>query len=119
MPVTDCMQVIKTVTIAASASNTVDFECASPYRNMTMFVSGTVGTATAQPLFGGINDGSSTALVGTVAKKIFQAAVGEIRPPTSGLPDGIIPIKSSLKITNSGASTFTVTVFMAAAISSG
>ena len=122
---TSFIQLTKTIELAATGDLggndvvVVGFESGTPYTNLCMFASGTVVTVTAQPLLGGQNDGASTALAGTVAKKVFQTTANEIRPATTGLPEGTIPMKSALKLTNTNATPTKLTVFMAASTTQG
>ena len=97
----------------------IPVEVGAPYRHLAMFLHGQAANVTAQPLFGGANDGAATAVAGAIAQKIFQMTVDEIRPPTNGLPNDVIPLKSELQLTNGDANPATLNVFITGSAAPG
>jgi len=109
------LQLVKVIEIAGGGGiQVVELESGSPYRNLAMFLHGDAVAVSAQPLFGGQIDGAATAVAGPVAKKIYQAADYEVRPATQGLPPGVVPLKSALRLTNTDGATAKLSVFIVA-----
>lgn len=94
----------KMVELAATTTSgdkqTISLEVGVPYRHVAMYVSGEAVDVDIQPKFGGANDGAATSVIGPVAKKVYQSASDEIRPPTRGLAAHIFPIKTEVELTN-------------------
>jgi hypothetical protein len=123
------LQLTRRVNLEASGgadSITIEFESGTPYRHLAMWIySQSVPNLTAQPLYGGVNDGSSTNVNTAGMTKVFQAVVDEIRPATRGInkhpSDGrpAFIVKPALKITNNAANPILISIYMIAAATPG
>jgi hypothetical protein len=126
------LQLTRKIALTASGgakdTETITLESGYPYRHLCMWVR-VLGTGvinvSAQPLFGGVNDGYATAIADTDPVKVFQVTQEELRPATRGIqkhPDdpGVVePLKSELQLTNGGAGAVQVNVFILAAATPG
>jgi hypothetical protein len=110
-------------TIGNAETVTVELETSSPYQDLTVWVhvsSGGTVNLSAQPLFGGANDGGATTFNAISVKKVKQITVDEVRPQTQGLhnhPDdnsSVSVLKSAVAITNSSADDAEVSVYLLA-----
>ncbi len=107
------ISLIKKVTIAPAATETVALESGIPYMNYTAWVHAINPTLSVQPLFAGLNDGAPVVMAASAMTKVKQSAAGELRPQTTGRIDAWVA-KSAIAITNNGASAITVDVYMLA-----
>lgn len=125
------LQISRFIELAATGDpggndvKTITLESGTPYRHLAMYLNGSATAVTAQPLFGGANDGAATNVTGAINQKIYQIGVDEVRPSTRGLqthPDdgGVpVPLKSELRLTNTDAAVARLSVFIVAAASPG
>ena len=112
------VQVNKVVTLAPTGQPgsvvVVELDVGMPYFQYCAWVAGSATNVSVQPLFGGLNDGSAFVVNTTVAKKVLQTAVEELRPATTGLVDGSTAAKSALQLTNTDSHAATLTVMLVA-----
>lgn len=123
------LQLTRRVNLEASGgadSVTIELNSGTPYRHLVMWIySQATPNLTAQPLYGGINDGASVNVTTPGMTKVFQAAVDEIRPATRVVvkhPSDIGPAfsaKPALEITNSAANPVMISIYVIAAASPG
>jgi len=126
------LQLARQIKLAAAGGanvTTISFEFGAPYHHLTMWVrANTIGgtvNVTAQPLFGDVNNGTSTAVGNSTPTKVYQMADFEMRPATNITikhPSDInpaTPLKSALKLTNNDSSGVEISVFMVAISAAG
>lgn len=123
---TEYLQLVRLIKLEASGGAneaTINFESGLPYHHLTMWVhasSTATVNVTAQPLFGGVNDGSSTAVGDSNPKRVFVMTNYEIRPsttivnkhPSDSSPPR--PLKSALKLTNAAAAVVEMAIYITA-----
>jgi hypothetical protein len=102
-------QITRRIRALPGIVNTFILESGTPYRHLTMWVwVHTNGTKnlTAQPQYGGVNDGGATVITDNIPAKVFQVTVEEVRPANRirvKHPDDVGPaveIDSSIDLTN-------------------
>jgi hypothetical protein len=107
---------------------TVTLESGTPYRHLNMWVKAAgIGTidVTAQPLYGGVADGSPTAVGNSNPTKVFQIPVEEVRPATRITrkhPDDMgkaASLKPELLLTNNAAAPVQVSIYLMAMATPG
>jgi hypothetical protein len=103
------LQLTRRIRLIPGTPRTFSLESGTPYRHTTMWVrihSDAAVNVTAQPQFGGINDGAASIITDNIPTKVFQVTVEEVRPATRfNRPhsnDNIVveSIKSELLLTN-------------------
>jgi hypothetical protein len=124
------LQLVRRVVLEATGGAdtiTLTLESGTPYRHLNMWVRargpGTIDV-TAQPLFGGVNDGSSTAVGDSNPTKVFQITIEEVRPATRLLkhPNDDVAaesLKSELQLTNNAAADVEISIYIMAMATPG
>ncbi len=125
------LQLVRRVKLEASGGAdtiTLTLESGTPYRHLNMWVRARSIAAVnviAQPLFGGANDGASTAVGYSDPTKVFQVTLEEVRPATRivvKLPDDSAPaesLKPQLQLTNNAAAVVDISIYMMAMATPG
>ncbi len=124
------LQLARRVSLEATGGDdaiTLTLESGTPYRHLNMWVrargTGTIDV-TAQPLYGGVVDGSPTAVGDTNPTKVFQIIVEEVRPATrlKKHPSDTVPaeaLKPELLLTNNAAASVEISVYIMAMATPG
>lgn len=125
------LQLVRRIKLEASGgadTTTIALESGTPYRHLNMWVrvrSIAAVNVTAQPLYGGVNDGAATAVGDSNPIKVYQIPLEEMRPATRITvkhpddSDAAESLKPALKLTNNAAAVADISVYIMATATPG